>query len=94
MRRPAAVVDTGVLVSALAFGGVPQTALKRVFRASEIFVSHDLLAALSEIAWSESWKSLCRVFNSLPAHFLFHALRTNCPGRANDSGTQGRVDRG
>lgn len=33
-----------MLVSAFAFGGIPQTALKRVFHTSEIFVSHDLLA--------------------------------------------------
>ena len=43
-RRPRVVVDTGVVVSAFAFGGVPQRALEAVLRTAEVCVSPDLLA--------------------------------------------------
>jgi putative PIN family toxin of toxin-antitoxin system len=43
-RRPRVVVDTGVVVSAFAFGGVPQRALEAVLRSAEVCVSPDLLA--------------------------------------------------
>lgn len=42
-RRPRVVVDTGVVVSAFAFGGVPQQALEAVLRSAEVCVSPDLL---------------------------------------------------
>jgi uncharacterized protein len=37
------VVDTGVLVSAFAFGGVPQTALSHLMRTADVYVSPALL---------------------------------------------------
>ncbi|MGH7785485.1 MAG: putative toxin-antitoxin system toxin component, PIN family [Candidatus Binatia bacterium] len=43
-RRSRVVVDTGVVVSAFAFGGVPQQTLVAVLRAAEVCVSPDLLA--------------------------------------------------
>ena len=43
-RKPRVVVDTGVVVSAFAFGGVPQQALAAVLRSAEICVSPELLA--------------------------------------------------
>lgn len=36
-------MDTGVLVSAYAFGGVPEKAVKKVFKMAEIYVSLPLL---------------------------------------------------
>jgi putative PIN family toxin of toxin-antitoxin system len=43
-RRPRVVVDTGVVVSAFAFGRVPQRALEAVLRSAEVCVSPELLA--------------------------------------------------
>jgi uncharacterized protein len=43
-RTPRVVVDTGVVVSAFAFGGVPARALRVALATSEICVSEDLLA--------------------------------------------------
>jgi uncharacterized protein len=36
-------MDTGVLVSAFAFGGIPEKAVKKAFAQAELFVSPDLL---------------------------------------------------
>jgi putative PIN family toxin of toxin-antitoxin system len=36
-------MDTGVLVSAFAFGGIPEKAVKKAFAEAELFVSPDLL---------------------------------------------------
>lgn len=44
-RRPRVVVDTGVVVSAFAFGGVPQRALEEVLRSDEVCVSPEPMAA-------------------------------------------------
>lgn len=41
--RPRVVVDTGVLVSAFAFGGTPARAVRLVVAAADIHVSPDLL---------------------------------------------------
>ena len=44
MRRKARViVDTGVVISAFAFGGVPKEALLEASRKAEIWVSPDIL---------------------------------------------------
>lgn len=37
------VIDTGVLISAYVFGGVPEKAIKRAFNEAEIWVSPQLL---------------------------------------------------
>lgn len=42
-RRNKIVVDTGVLVSAFAFGGVPANAVRKAVEEGSIFVSADLL---------------------------------------------------
>jgi uncharacterized protein len=42
-------MDTGVLVSAFAFGGIPERAVKRAFRETEVFVSPDLLEEYREV---------------------------------------------
>lgn len=44
-RRPRVVVDTGVVVSAFAFGGVPQRALEEVPRSAEVCVAPEPMAA-------------------------------------------------
>jgi putative PIN family toxin of toxin-antitoxin system len=43
------VIDTGVLVSAFAFGGVPEKAVKKAFAEAELFVSPDLLKEYREV---------------------------------------------
>ena len=43
------VVDTGVLVSAFAFGGIPEKALRKVFVEAEIYVSPPLLEEYREV---------------------------------------------
>lgn len=42
-KRGRVVVDTGVLVSAFAFGGIPEKAVKKAFGGSEVYVSPPLL---------------------------------------------------
>jgi len=42
-------MDTGVLVSAFAFGGVPGRAVKKAFAEAEIFVSPDLLMEYRDV---------------------------------------------
>lgn len=37
------VVDTSVLISCFAFGGIPKLAMEKVFKQAEIFISRDLL---------------------------------------------------
>ena len=43
------MIDTGVLVSAFAFGGIPERAVKRAFAAAELFVSPDLLREYRDV---------------------------------------------
>jgi len=47
--RPKVVVDTGVLVSAYAFGGVPALALKVALGTSDVYVSPVLLTEYREV---------------------------------------------
>ena len=42
-------MDTGVLVSAFAFGGVPERAVKKAFAEAELFVSPDLLMEYRDV---------------------------------------------
>ena len=42
-KRNRVVIDTGVLISAFAFGGVPEKAVKKAFKHSAIFVSQPLI---------------------------------------------------
>jgi putative PIN family toxin of toxin-antitoxin system len=42
-RRERVVVDTGVLISAFAFGGIPKEALLQVLNKAEIWISPDIL---------------------------------------------------
>jgi len=43
------VVDTSVLVSAFAFGGIPEKAVKKAFAEAELFVSPDLLKEYRDV---------------------------------------------
>ncbi len=43
------MIDTGILVSAFAFGGIPEKALKKVFTQGDIFVSPPLLKEYREV---------------------------------------------
>ena len=47
--RSRVVVDTGVLVSAYAFGGVPALALKTVLHGSDVYVSRDVLTEYRDV---------------------------------------------
>jgi hypothetical protein len=38
-KRNSVVIDTGVLVSAFAFGGIPKKAVKKAFKEADIFLS-------------------------------------------------------
>jgi putative PIN family toxin of toxin-antitoxin system len=42
-------MDTGVLVSAFAFGGIPEKAVKKAFAQAELFVSPDLLKEYRDV---------------------------------------------
>ena len=42
-------MDTGVLVSAFAFGGIPERAVKKAFAKAELFVSPDLLKEYRDV---------------------------------------------
>ncbi|MFQ5781133.1 MAG: putative toxin-antitoxin system toxin component, PIN family [Nitrospiria bacterium] len=46
--RDKVVVDTGVLISAFVFGGVPENAIKKAFATAEIWVSPQLLKEYRE----------------------------------------------
>jgi len=48
-KRNNVVIDTGVLVSAFAFGGIPLRALQKSFKESTIFVSPQLLHEYREV---------------------------------------------
>ncbi len=48
-ERNKAVVDTGVLVSAFAFGGVPRQALKKAFKECNLYVSRELLTEYRDV---------------------------------------------
>ena len=43
------MIDTGVLVSAFAFGGIPERAVKKAFADAELFVSPDLLREYRDV---------------------------------------------
>ena len=43
------MIDTGVLVSAFAFGGVPEKAVKKAFAEAELYVSPDLLREYRDV---------------------------------------------
>lgn len=47
--NPRVVVDTGVLISAYAFGGIPAQAVRRVFQEAQVWVSPDLLEEYREV---------------------------------------------
>jgi uncharacterized protein len=42
-------MDTGVLVSAFVFGGIPERAVKKAFTEAELFVSPDLLKEYRDV---------------------------------------------
>ena len=42
-------MDTGVLVSAFAFGGIPERVVKKAFAEAELFVSPDLLKEYRDV---------------------------------------------
>jgi putative PIN family toxin of toxin-antitoxin system len=48
-RRSRVVVDTGILVSAFAFGGVPRKAVIKAFHEADIFVSQPLLTEYRDV---------------------------------------------
>lgn len=48
-RKNKVVVDTGILVSAFAFGGVPQIAIKKAFKECEIYVSPAILKEYRDV---------------------------------------------
>jgi putative PIN family toxin of toxin-antitoxin system len=43
VKKNKAVIDTGVLISAFAFGGIPLRAVKKAFESCHLYVSQDLL---------------------------------------------------
>lgn len=43
VKKDRIVVDTGVLISAFAYGGIPAKAVQRAFKESKIFISPDIL---------------------------------------------------
>jgi len=48
-RRDRVVIDTGVLISAFAFGGTPEKAVKRALTEADIFVSPPLLKEYRDV---------------------------------------------
>ena len=50
-NRRRVVIDTGVLVSAFVFGGIPEMAVKKAFLEAEIFVSPSLLKEYRVSLW-------------------------------------------
>ncbi len=48
-RKNKAIVDTGILISAFAFCGIPKSAVKRVFFEMEIYVSLQLLKEYRDV---------------------------------------------
>jgi len=47
--RNRAVVDTSVLVSAFAFGGIPRQAVKKAFKECDLYVSRELLTEYRDV---------------------------------------------
>lgn len=43
------VIDTGVLISAFVYGGIPEKAVKKAFTAADIFVSEEILKEYREV---------------------------------------------
>lgn len=60
-------MDTGVLVSAFAFGGIPERAVKKAFAKAELFVSPDLLKEYRDVP-------LALDYEGKLAHDQFEAL--------------------
>lgn len=55
-------MDTGVLISAFAFDGVPERAVKKVFAEGDIYVSHALLREYRDVPIAlESEKKITRL---------------------------------
>jgi uncharacterized protein len=48
-RKQKVVIDTGVLVSAFAFGGLPRKALTQIIRSAESYLSRELLEEYREV---------------------------------------------
>jgi putative PIN family toxin of toxin-antitoxin system len=48
-RKERTVVDTGVLISAFVFGGIPKEALFYLFKKTEIWISPDILNEYREV---------------------------------------------
>jgi putative PIN family toxin of toxin-antitoxin system len=48
-RKGRAVIDTGVLISAFAFGGVPEKAVKKAFAETDLYISLALLKEYREV---------------------------------------------
>ncbi|MFH1258385.1 MAG: putative toxin-antitoxin system toxin component, PIN family [Elusimicrobiota bacterium] len=48
MKKSRAVVDTGVLISAFVFGGVPEKAVRKVFSLCDVYVSPAMLFEYKE----------------------------------------------
>ncbi len=48
-RKQKVVIDTGVLVSAFAFGGLPRKALQQIMQSAESYLSRELLAEYREV---------------------------------------------
>ena len=48
-KRDKIVIDTGVLISAFAFGGVPEQAVKKAFTEADIYISPTLLKEYREV---------------------------------------------
>ena len=60
-------MDTGVLVSAFAFGGIPEGAVKKAFAKAELFVSPDLLKEYRDVPLALNYEGKL-------AHDQFEAL--------------------
>lgn len=48
-KRNKVVIDTGILISAFIFGGIPEKALKKAFSEADIYVSENLLKEYRDV---------------------------------------------
>jgi putative PIN family toxin of toxin-antitoxin system len=48
-RKDRVVVDTGVLISAFVFGGIPEKAVKKAFAEADLYISRALLKEYREV---------------------------------------------
>ncbi len=71
------MIDTGVLVSAFAFGGIPERAVKKAFAKAELFVSPDLLKEYRDVplAIKEEGKLTHNQFEALISGLAAFATR-------------------